>query len=106
MRYAQTHKLQLSGPTVHSYTVVETDLDEPTVVEVNKKPKETDNNKSFHRQKKKDESIIIGDSMVKGLRQHSITKATKTKTLVRSFSGAKIKDLKHYILHTSFGYEA
>ena len=36
--------------------------------------------------------------MVKGLRQHSITKATKTKTLVRSFPGAKIKDLKHYCI--------
>ena len=35
--------------------------------------------------------------MVKGLRQHSITKATKTKTL-RSFPGAKIKDLKHYCI--------
>ena len=34
--------------------------------------------------------------MVKGLHQHSIAKATKTKTLLRSFPGAKIKDLKHY----------
>ena len=79
--------------------VVETDSDEPIVIEVNKKPEETENNKSFHRQKKKDEfTVIMGYSMVKGLRQHSITKATKTKTLVTSFPGAKIKDLKHYCI--------
>ena len=79
--------------------VVETDSDEPIVIEVNKKSKETENNKSFHRQKKKDEfTVIMGYSMVKGLRQHSITKATKTKTLVTSFPGAKIKDLKHYCI--------
>ena len=79
--------------------VVETDSDEPIVIEVNKKPKETESNKSFHRQKKKDEfTVIMGYSMVKGLRQHSITKATKTKTLVTSFPGAKIKDLKHYCI--------
>ena len=33
--------------------------------------------------------------MVKGLRQHSIIKATKTKMLVRSFPGAKINYIKH-----------
>ena len=43
--------------------------------------------------------------MVKGLCQHSITKATKTKTLVRSFPGAKNQE-SETLLHTSFGYEA
>ena len=37
--------------------------------------------------------------MVKGLRQHSITKATKTKTLVRSFPGALDTKPKHAIIH-------
>ena len=59
--------------------VVETDSDKPIVIEVNKKLKETKNNKSFHQQKKDKFTIIMGDCMVKGLRQHSITKATKTK---------------------------
>ena len=36
--------------------------------------------------------------MVNGLCEHSITKATKTKTLVRSFPGAKINYIKHYCI--------
>ena len=43
-------------------------------------------------------TVIVGDSLLKGIRQHSIMKASKTKTLVKCFPGSKIKDLKHYCI--------
>ena len=43
-------------------------------------------------------TVIVGDSLLKGIRQHSITKASKTKTLVKCFPGSKINDMKHYCI--------
>ncbi|CAB4023654.1 Scavenger receptor cysteine-rich type 1 M130 [Paramuricea clavata] len=44
----------------------------------------------------KSSTVVIGDSLLKGLRQHSITKATNTKVQVKCFPGAKLSDMKHY----------
>ncbi|CAB3986895.1 Transposon Ty3-G Gag-Pol poly [Paramuricea clavata] len=44
----------------------------------------------------KNSTVVIGDSLLKGLRQHSITKATNTKVQVKCFPGAKLCDMKHY----------
>lgn len=41
-------------------------------------------------------TLIIGDSLLKGLRQHSITKSTDTKVQIKCFPGAKVSDMKHY----------
>ena len=38
-------------------------------------------------------TVIVGDSLLKGICQHSIT---KTETLVKCFPGSKINDLKLY----------
>jgi hypothetical protein len=44
----------------------------------------------------KNSTVVIGDSLLKGLRQHSITKATNTKVQVKCFPGAKLSYMKHY----------
>ena len=43
-------------------------------------------------------TVIVGDSLLKGISQRSITKASKTKTLVKCFPGSKISDMKHYCI--------
>ena len=42
-------------------------------------------------------TIIVGDSIVKRLNSHSMSKSTKSKVIVRSFPGARIKDMYHYM---------
>ena len=46
---------------------------------------------------KNPETIIVGDSMVKGLRPDKISKSVKHKTQVKSFPGATVEDLTDYI---------
>ena len=41
-------------------------------------------------------TVVIGDSLLKNLRQHSIGKATKSKVQVKCFPGARLQDRKHY----------
>ena len=41
-------------------------------------------------------TVVIGDSLLKNLRQHSIGKATKSKVQVKCFPGARLQDMKHY----------
>ena len=41
--------------------------------------------------------IIVGDSLLKHLKQQKISKSTNTKTRVKSFPGANIQDMKDYI---------
>ena len=41
-------------------------------------------------------TIVMGDSILKGLRQHTISKATKSKVQIKCFPGAKLQDMKHY----------
>ena len=43
------------------------------------------------------DTIIIGDSMVKGLRSDKISKSVKHKTQVKSFPGSTVEDLTDYI---------
>ncbi|CAB3981024.1 Hypothetical predicted protein [Paramuricea clavata] len=77
-----------------------TKTDKPTNVENKDKPKNTtENSKStyIHR-KSKGSTVVIGDSLLKGLCQHSISKAVKTKTTVKCFPGAKVDDLNHYCI--------
>ena len=41
-------------------------------------------------------TVVIGDSMLKGLRQHSISKATRSNVQIKCFPGARLRDMKHY----------
>jgi hypothetical protein len=42
-------------------------------------------------------TIIIGDSMIKGLRPDKISKSVKHKAQVKSFPDSTVEDLTHYI---------
>ena len=42
-------------------------------------------------------TIIVGDSMIKGLRPDKISKSVKHKTQIKSFPGATVEDLNDYI---------
>lgn len=44
-----------------------------------------------------DTTIIIGDSIIKGLRNDLLSRATKRRVTVRSFPGASSSDMKHYL---------
>ena len=105
------HKWQSQNPihitTSNQYESLEskeiqeivTETDKPTNVENMVKPKNNaENSKSTHPPKKHGCTVLIGDSLLKGLRQHSISKAVKTKTTVKCFPGAKVNDLNHYCI--------
>ena len=47
-----------------------------------------------------DTAVIIGDSIIKGLRNDLLSRATKRRVSVQSFPGASSSDMKHY-LHSS-----
>ena len=55
----------------------------------NKNRNEDDNNNPV--------TIIVGDSMIKGLRPDKISKSVKHKTQIKSFPGATVEDLNDYI---------
>ena len=67
------------------------------VINTGSKPK-TEKEKSNLSQSVKENgaNVIIGDSLLIGIHQHSLTKSTRTKTLVKCFPGATIDNLKHY----------
>ena len=44
-----------------------------------------------------EETIIIGDSIIKGLRRDLLSRAAKRRVTVRSFPGATTTDMKHYL---------
>ena len=46
---------------------------------------------------KKHRSVIIGDSIVKGLDQHKLSRSTKQNIGVRCFPGATIQDMRDYL---------
>ena len=47
--------------------------------------------------KKKHRSVIIDDSIVKGLDQHKLSRSTKQNVGVRCFQGATIQDMRDYL---------
>ena len=56
--------------------------------------KEHDNSKANHSPN--NTTVIIGDSLLKNLRQQSIGKATKSKVQVKCFPDARLQDMKYY----------
>ena len=44
-----------------------------------------------------DTTVIIGDSIIKGLRRDLLSRAAKQRVTVRSFPGATATDMKHYL---------
>ena len=44
-----------------------------------------------------DTTVIIGDSIIKGLRRDLLSRAAKRRVTVRSFPGATVGDMKHYL---------
>ena len=42
--------------------------------------------------------VIIGDSMIKGVKPWSIRKSLKQNIQLKSFAGAKLDDMEHYII--------
>ena len=44
-----------------------------------------------------EETIIVGDSIIKGLRRDLLSRAAKRPVTVRSFPGATTADMKHYL---------
>ena len=51
----------------------------------------------YHQEKRNKTAIIIGDSMVKNVQSWRLKAALKQNVKLRSFSGAKIADMEHYI---------
>ena len=56
--------------------------------------KEHSNSKSNVANQKN--TLVMGDSLLKNLRQHSIGKATKNKVQVKCFPGARLQEMTHY----------
>lgn len=48
-------------------------------------------------QRPNEDAIIVGDSIVKGLRKDSLSRPAKRRETVRSFLGAKNADMEHYL---------
>ena len=44
-----------------------------------------------------DTTVITGDSIINGLRNNLLSRATKRRVTVRSFPGASSSDMKHYL---------
>ena len=44
-----------------------------------------------------DTTVIVGDSIIKGLRRDLLSRAAKRRVTVRSFPGATVGDMKHYL---------
>ena len=44
-------------------------------------------------------TIIVGDSIVKGLRRDLLSRAAKQRVTVKSFPGATTADMEHYLLN-------
>ena len=57
----------------------------------------TDRHNSNQNQRKVD---ICGDSMTKYIQAHKLGRSTNDRVTSKSFSGAKCKDMKHYIMPT------
>ena len=49
------------------------------------------------RHKENPTVTIVGDSILKHLKQQKISKSTNTKTRIKSFPGANVQDMKDYI---------
>ena len=56
--------------------------------------------KPNHRDTKKRKTVIIGDSMVKEIKAWKLKKRLKENVQVKSFPGATIDDMKHYVIPT------
>ena len=52
---------------------------------------------TYHQEKRNKTAMIVGDSMVKNVQSWRIKAALKQNVKLRSFSGAKIADMEHYI---------
>ena len=44
---------------------------------------------------------ILGDSMIKFIKPQKLCKSLKCNVMVKTFSGANVDDVKHYIKHTT-----
>ena len=55
------------------------------------------NHQDTHRSRSNEETIIIVDSIIKGLRRDLLSRAAKRRVAVRSFPGATTIDMKHYL---------
>ena len=56
--------------------------------------------KSNHQNSKMRKTVIIGDSMIKGIQSWKLKKSLKENVQVKTFHGASIEDMKHYIIPT------
>ena len=56
----------------------------------------TNNKEETTKKSSNDHTLVMGDSMLKGLRQHSLSKATRSNVHVKCFPGAQIHHMKHY----------
>ena len=56
--------------------------------------------KSNHQNSKMRKTVIIGDSMIKGIQSWKLKKSLKENVQVKAFHGASIEDMKHYIIPT------
>lgn len=45
-------------------------------------------------------TAVIGDSLLKDIKQHLLSKSTKTRVSVKSFAGSTVKDMQHYLVPT------
>ena len=56
--------------------------------------------KANHQNCKMRKTVIIGDSMIKGIQSWKLKKSLKENVQVKVFHGASIEDMKHYIIPT------
>ena len=66
-----------------------------------KKPNNRKIQTDEHRQQKKSKyTAILGDSLLRGIRQDKISRSTKRRVSIGCFPGATIEDMKYYIKPT------
>ena len=63
----------------------------------NERPVNRDNAGGGGGSKGKGKTVIVGDSIVKGLDQYKLSRASKQNIGVRCFPGATVQDMKDYI---------
>lgn len=67
--------------------------------QIEQPPNEANGARENREEKKRsnEETVIVGDSIIKGLRRDLLSRAAKRRVAVRSFPGATTADMKHYL---------
>ena len=62
------------------------------------KNKTTRSSRNYREKNKQRKTVIIGDSMINGVKPWEMRKSLKQNVQLKSFAGAKVDDMEHYII--------